>query len=95
LDAGTAAGQEVAPQPIPSLFASTPSEIAVEPEINLWDLNLWAPSGRARTFVDRETREALKSVQMIDRPNRPLHFYGNAVRRRHQREMQSSANNFR
>jgi hypothetical protein len=91
---GSAQGQS-SPEPLfsPSI-ASWPLEREVEPSIesqveqsiDIAQLNLWAPSGRARTFVDRETREALKSVQIIDRPRRPLHFYGNAVRRRHHRD---------
>jgi hypothetical protein len=44
--------------------------------------NLFAPTGRAKTFVDRETREKLKQIDILARPRRPLHFYGNAVRRR-------------
>lgn len=46
-------------------------------------LNLWTAAGRPRTFVDRETRSVLESIPIVERPNRPLHFYGNAVRRRH------------
>lgn len=49
----------------------------------LWSqLNLWTASGRARTFLDRETRDVLRTIDIVDRPNRPLHIYGNAVRRR-------------
>lgn len=49
-----------------------------------WDqLNLWTPSGRAKTFVDAQTRAQLKQIEIADRPNRLFHFYGNAVRRRH------------
>lgn len=32
-----------------------------------------------------EAREQIKSTPMTDRPNRPLHIYGNSVRRRHGR----------
>ncbi len=44
--------------------------------------NLYTPYGRPKTFVDRQSRETLKSIEIYDRPNRPLHFYGNVVRRR-------------
>ncbi|MDA1051603.1 MAG: hypothetical protein O3C40_14130 [Planctomycetota bacterium] len=30
-------------------------------------------------------REAIKSEHILNRPYRPLHFYGNTVRRRHTR----------
>jgi hypothetical protein len=32
-----------------------------------------------------ESREAIKSTPITQRPNRPLHVYGNTVRRRHHR----------
>lgn len=38
---------------------------------------------RVVTFGD--SREAIKSTPITQRPNRPLHVYGNSVRRRHQR----------
>lgn len=38
-----------------------------------------------RVIVVGEAREQLKAVPITQRPNRPLHVYGNAVRRRHQR----------
>ncbi|MEQ1905946.1 MAG: hypothetical protein ABL888_17285 [Pirellulaceae bacterium] len=44
--------------------------------------NLYTPSGRPKAFVDAQTREKLESIPITERPNRPLHFYGNAVRRR-------------
>lgn len=31
------------------------------------------------------TRSQIRSMPIEARPNRPIHFYGNAVRRRHQR----------
>ncbi len=31
------------------------------------------------------SREEIRSMNILDRPNRPLHFYGNAVRRRFHR----------
>ena len=44
--------------------------------------NLYTPSGRPKAFVDSQTRKNLESIPIAERPNRPLHFYGNAVRRR-------------
>ncbi len=41
-----------------------------------------------RPIVFGEERDQIKSTPIEQRPNRPLHFYGNTVRRRHQREMQ-------
>jgi hypothetical protein len=38
---------------------------------------------RIVTFGD--AREEIKSTPITQRPNRPLHFYGNTVRRRHER----------
>jgi hypothetical protein len=38
---------------------------------------------RVITFGD--TREEIKSTPITQRPYRPLHVYGNTVRRRHQR----------
>jgi hypothetical protein len=34
-------------------------------------------------------RDQIKSTPIEKRPNRPLHVYGNSVRRRHDRAMQS------
>lgn len=45
-------------------------------------------AGRAldsRVFVLGDAREEIKSTPITQRPNRPLHIYGNSVRRRHQR----------
>ena len=39
------------------------------------------PFGR-RVVTFGETRQELKSKPMTERPNRPLHVYGNTVRRR-------------
>ncbi len=36
-------------------------------------------------------RDQIKSTPIEKRPNRPLHVYGNSVRRRHDRAMQSPA----
>ena len=33
-----------------------------------------------------ETRDQIKSTPITQRPNRPLHVYGNTVRRRHHRD---------
>jgi len=38
-----------------------------------------------RVIVVGEAREQLKAVPITQRPYRPLHVYGNSVRRRHQR----------
>lgn len=34
------------------------------------------------------SREQIRSMHILDRPSRPGHFYGNAVRRKHSREVQ-------
>lgn len=60
--------------------AGVAQEVAVAPELET--LNLWTRTGRPRTFVDSKTRQALQAIDIVDRPNRLLHFYGNAVRRR-------------
>jgi len=51
-----------------------------------------APSAEAadtgfdpRVLVFGEAREEIKSTPITQRPYRPLHVYGNTVRRRHQR----------
>ena len=36
-----------------------------------------------------ETRDQIKSTPITQRPNRPLHVYGNTVRRRHSRSPSS------
>ena len=38
-----------------------------------------------RIVVFGDAREAIKSTPITERPNRPLHVYGNSVRRRQQR----------
>ena len=35
-------------------------------------------------------RDQIKSIPIEKRPNRPLHVYGNSIRRRHDRAMQST-----
>jgi hypothetical protein len=37
------------------------------------------------------SRDQIRSMHILDRPSRPGHFYGNAVRRRHGREAQNAA----
>jgi len=38
-----------------------------------------------RVVTFGESRDQIKSTPITQRPNRPLHVYGNTVRRRHQR----------
>jgi hypothetical protein len=38
-----------------------------------------------RPIVVGPARQQIKSLPIEDRPNRPLHVYGNSVRRRHHR----------
>jgi hypothetical protein len=38
-----------------------------------------------RVIAFGETRDQIKSTPITQRPNRPLHVYGNTVRRRHHR----------
>ncbi len=40
---------------------------------------------RGRVESKLEKRRAIKSMHILDRPDRPGHFYGNTVRRRHRR----------
>jgi hypothetical protein len=44
-----------------------------------------------RVIAFGETRETIKSTPITQRPYRPLHVYGNSVRRRHQRTPAPSA----
>jgi hypothetical protein len=44
---------------------------------------------RIVTFGD--SRDELKSTPIAQRPNRPLHVYGNSVRRRHHRSVATTA----
>lgn len=37
----------------------------------------------ARLVATNLTRAEIRSLPMLARPDRPIHFYGNAVRRRH------------
>ncbi|REK15737.1 MAG: hypothetical protein DWQ37_07925 [Planctomycetota bacterium] len=36
------------------------------------------------------SRQQIRSMPILERPSRPGHFYGNAVRRRHQRSMEQA-----
>lgn len=38
-----------------------------------------------RIITFGETREQIQNTPVLERPNRPLHVYGNTVRRRHSR----------
>ena len=38
-----------------------------------------------------DSREEIKSTPITQRPNRPLHVYGNSVRRRHHRSVAAPA----
>ena len=38
-----------------------------------------------RVITFGEARQEIQSTPVLQRPNRPLHIYGNAARRRHQR----------
>ena len=42
-------------------------------------------SDRLPIIARGQLREEIKSTPILDRPNRPLHFYGNTVRRQHAR----------
>jgi hypothetical protein len=39
-----------------------------------------------------ENREQVHNTPILERPNRPLHVYGNTVRRRHHRGVSKAAN---
>ncbi len=42
--------------------------------------------GRLNVIVARgELKQQIESTPIVERPNRPLHFYGNAVRRKYYR----------
>ena len=45
-----------------------------------------APQTQQNPYADHVlTRQEIRSMDILDRPNRPGHFYGNTVRRRHGR----------
>lgn len=44
---------------------------------------LWSPT----IIATGQQREQIRALPIEQRPNRPLHFYGNSVRRMHQRGM--------
>lgn len=48
----------------------------------------WASAALARNNANL-SRDQIRSMHILDRPSRPGHFYGNAVRRKHSREAQS------
>ena len=48
-----------------------------------------------RVITFGETREQIKSTPVTSRPNRPLHVYGNTVRRRADRATRPTATNTR
>lgn len=43
------------------------------------------PNGRGPIIAQGEMREQLEATPILQRPYRPLHVYGNTVRRRHYR----------
>jgi hypothetical protein len=43
------------------------------------------PSWQRNVIARGEEREKLQNTPILERPYRPLHFYGNTVRRRHYR----------
>jgi len=43
------------------------------------------PNWSNEIIVFGERRQQIKSTDMLNRPYRPFHFYGNTVRRRHYR----------
>jgi hypothetical protein len=45
-----------------------------------------------RIIVTGEAREQIQNTPILERPNRPLHVYGNTVRRRHHRGGSKAAN---
>ena len=45
-----------------------------------------------RVIVLGESREQIQNTPILQRPNRPLHVYGNTVRRRHNRGVSKAAN---
>lgn len=77
-----AAEQKLQAQLSTGIADPTPDAQVQSDAIDWSQIHLWTPSGRTKTFVDPQTRSLLKQIDIVDRPNRPLHFYGNAVRRR-------------
>ncbi len=47
----------------------------------------WSP----RIIATGEFKEKIEATPIELRPNRPLHFYGNTVRRRHYRSLKASS----
>jgi hypothetical protein len=50
-----------------------------------WTASAEQPSSRGPTIAVGETRAQIQATPVLERPYRPLHFYGNTVRRRHYR----------
>lgn len=44
-------------------------------------------SNRPPIVARGQLRQEIKATPILERPNRPLHFYGNTVRRQHARSM--------
>lgn len=49
------------------------------------------PGWSARVIVTGEARAQIQATPIVYRPYRPLHFYGNTVRRRHYRSARPAA----
>ena len=65
------------------LFVDPHTATADSPHVAAADSNKpgWLPVIVARG----ELKQQIESTPIVDRPNRPLHFYGNAVRRKYYR----------
>ena len=48
------------------------------------------PGWSGRVIVTGQARTQIQATPVVYRPNRPLHFYGNTVRRRHYRSVKPS-----
>lgn len=64
-----------------TLLVNPHTATASSPKVATADSNKpgWLPVVVARG----ELKQQIESTPIVDRPNRPLHFYGNAVRRKH------------
>ncbi len=65
------------------LFAGQPADLKAETANRLGPPN--EPGWTYGVVRIGEDRDAIKSLPMTERPYRPLHFYGNTVRRMHYR----------
>lgn len=45
------------------------------------------PPDATRVVATNLSREQIRSMPVVERPSRPGHFYGNAVRRRYHRQV--------